>query len=379
MPITPLPYPLPSAIPNTLEWGHTHANPLLAWSPHTVTVQLIFVAWTGRAIAVLACLMICVIIGLRIRLARMALRERKFYRRWRPLLMRAALGDTVVFPRLEKPDWALLFGLWNFIHDSVRGSARTNLNVVGVSLGLDVQAEAWVGSPNVRKRLIALIALGNMRHARSWPIWKQMLQDENSVIALAALRGMLLTDPGKAMKVVIPYIAEREDWSPTRVANFLQEAGTDVVAGPLARAALLAEPHQASRLVRYLAALDADLALPAVRKLVNRTKDPGLIAACIPMLRGFEDLTLVRELARHDAWFVRVQAIAALGRLGVPGDEDLLLLALNDREWWVRYRAAQALYGLRYLSEEEFARIRSRQEGFARDMLEHVFAEGPFR
>ena len=97
------------------------------------------------------------------------------------------------------------------------------------------------------------------------------------------------------------------------------------------------------------------------------------------MLRGFEDLTIVRELTRHDAWFVRVQAVQALGRLGVPGDEDLLLLALNDREWWVRYRAAQALYSLRYLSDDEFARIRARQQGFARDMLEHVYAEGPFR
>jgi hypothetical protein len=378
MPIPRPPYPLPSAIPNTLDWGHA-TSPLLAWSPHTVTTQLIYVAWTGRAIGALAVIMVIVIIGLRIRLARMALRERKFYRRWRPLLMRAALGDQVQFPPLERADWALLFGLWNFIHDSVRGAARTNLNRVGRTLGLDVHAEAWLTSTNVRKRLIALIALGNLRHAGSWPMWRQMLQDDNSVIALAALRGMLLTDPKRAMKTVIPFIAEREDWSPTRVANFLQEAGTDVVAGPLARAALMADPQQASRLVRYLAALDAELARPAVRKLVARTKDPGLIAACIPMLRGFEDLSLVRELARHDAWFVRVQAIAALGRLGVPGDEDLLLLALNDREWWVRYRAAQALYGLHYLSEEEFGRIRSRQQGFARDMLEQVYAEGPFR
>jgi hypothetical protein len=49
---------------------------------------------------------------------------------------------------------------------------------------------------------------------------------------------------------------------------------------------------------------------------------------------------------------------------------------LSDREWWVRYRAAQALVELPWLAQAE---LRALQDGltdrFAADMLAQVVAE----
>jgi hypothetical protein len=359
-------------MPPTAPW--ILAAPLATLVRHAPNPQLQIVAWLGWGLLLLTGILV-----MRARLAIVEARARRFNAVWRPLLMKGILDYGVSYPPVQSGEWIMLFGLWNHLHESFRGEARRKLNDFAREIGMDKVAREYLESNGVRRKLIGLIALGNLRHAPSWAQFKELIQDESPMLSLAALRGLLLIDARRSMPIVIPAIATREDWSPVRVASFLEAAGVDVVAVPLAKAAMAMEPREATRLVKYLAAMDASAAVPYIREILAVTKHDALIAACLPMLRGFEDLSTIRTYVRHPVWYVRVQAATMLGKLGVPGDEDYLLLLLNDREWWVRYRAARALANMAFLSDEDHVRIRERQEGFAKDMLSQAYAEGPFR
>jgi HEAT repeat protein len=71
-----------------------------------------------------------------------------------------------------------------------------------------------------------------------------------------------------------------------------------------------------------------------------------------------------------------MHAAAALGRLGESSDVEHLQPLLADPQWWVRYRAAQALSRLPGLDHEGMQRIRAAQnDRFACDVLDQVMAE----
>jgi hypothetical protein len=62
--------------------------------------------------------------------------------------------------------------------------------------------------------------------------------------------------------------------------------------------------------------------------------------------------------------------------MGEDDDEKRLVPLLSDREWWVRYRAAQALSRLPHMDEPKLKTIQAVQSNpFARDMLAQVMAE----
>jgi HEAT repeat protein len=84
----------------------------------------------------------------------------------------------------------------------------------------------------------------------------------------------------------------------------------------------------------------------------------------------------VRSLAAHPQWIVRVQAAAALGRLGGEEDAQRLQTMLGDPEWWVRYRAGLALVQLPFVSRQSLTALCAQLgDRFAADMLRQVLAE----
>jgi HEAT repeat protein len=73
---------------------------------------------------------------------------------------------------------------------------------------------------------------------------------------------------------------------------------------------------------------------------------------------------------------VRLQAAKALGRIGEHTDVNRLVPLLGDKEWWVRYRSAQALLGMSFFSLTEAEMLRTNlSDRFARDMLAQAIAE----
>jgi HEAT repeat protein len=129
-------------------------------------------------------------------------------------------------------------------------------------------------------------------------------------------------------------------------------------------------------MVGYLELAYNVAALPAARMIAELSHDPEVLAACLRLLNSAEDLPVVRDCLSHQDSRVRVQACAALGRIGEARDEELLVPRLSDTEWWVRYRAAQALSRLPHMHEPKLKTIQAAQANpFARDILAQVMAE----
>jgi len=54
----------------------------------------------------------------------------------------------------------------------------------------------------------------------------------------------------------------------------------------------------------------------------------------------------IREYTKHPQWSVRSTAVTALSKIAPEDCYEDLLRCLCDREWWVRFHAAEALYSL---------------------------------
>ena len=113
-----------------------------------------------------------------------------------------------------------------------------------------------------------------------------------------------------------------------------------------------------------------------LRILLERSQSDLLTSRLLKHIDSIQEIDLVRHYTGHAQWPIRMQAIAALGRIGQREDLPALLQGLSDREWWVRYRAAQSLVKIIGMNLEELAMILEKLEDpFAVTMLKHAIAE----
>ena len=317
------------------------------------------------AIIVLAIVLLVVILLMRLALQASERRRARFVDTWKPLLAESLLERPGGLPPIRKTDELAFLYLWNYYQESVRGDSKDNLNAVARLAGADGIAKRWLEHRTMRLRLIAVTTLGHLREASCWDALERLAADENAFLSLASARALIHIDAAAAMSVVIPLIASRTDWSPVKVAGILNEAGTEIVAKPLAHAAASAPPDQAVRIIRCLEATRSTGALPVIRQmLLEQAPDDRVIPACLHLFGEFgdpKDLPIVRAYAGHALWPVRVQAAAALGRMGTEEDQERLIRMLVDEQWWVRYRAAEALARLSFIGREKLQMIQAGQ------------------
>jgi HEAT repeat protein len=281
--------------------------------------------------------------------------------------------------------------LWNHLQESLLDESKDHLNQIAKALSIQHAALHLLRRGNLRERLLAIVTLGQLRERAAWDQLLPIAQREGVLLSVAAARALVMIDPAKAVPELIPLLMRRADWPVSRVANMLQIAGAEVISDQIANAALkaaLAESEQhangdskpagndPARMVGYLELAYNVAALPAARMIAELSHDPEVLAACLRLLNSAEDLPVVRDCLSHQDSRVRVQACAALGRIGEARDEELLVPRLSDTEWWVRYRAAQALSRLPHMHEPKLKTIQAAQANpFARDILAQVMAE----
>jgi HEAT repeat protein len=339
----------------------------------------------------LALLLLVVVLLMRGALVLRERRRQKFLAVWQPILVNAVDIATSDLPRLAHRDQPEFLLLWNHLQESLLDESKDHLNQIGKALGIQHAALRLLRRGNLRERLLAIVTLGQLRERAAWEQLLTIAQREGVLLSVAAARALVMIDPTKAVPELIPLLMTRADWPASRVANMLRIAGADVISDQIANAALksaLAETVQnpngdgnsatsdPARLVRYLELAYNVAALPAARTIAELSHDPEVLAACLRLLNSAEDLPVVRECLSHQESYVRVQAAAALGRLGEDDDEERLVSLLSDREWWVRYRAAQALSRLPHMREPKLKTIQAAQTNpFARDILAQVMAE----
>lgn len=280
---------------------------------------------------------------------------------WRPVLAQSLIEAPSTLPSIHPRDRILFLYLWNTFQESIKGDSSTELGTIIGRLKLGPVVRRFLTHGTMRQQLLALVTLGHLKDPLVWPTVVTLVHTENPFLSIEAARALVRIDAPKAIPVLVPLIATRTDWSPLKVLAILQGAGEPLVARALGEAAQHATPEIAARLIRYLASIRSQRALPFVRLLLNRQPlDHDVLASCLTLFGQCtdpQDLPIVRRHLTHPTWFIRVHAATALGKMGLEEDEPALISLLQDAHWWVRYRAAEALSVLPSMTDDKLSRL----------------------
>ncbi|MEN9543391.1 MAG: hypothetical protein RLZZ598_224, partial [Pseudomonadota bacterium] len=303
---------------------------------------------------------------------------------WQPLMARVALGEALpeTLPALARRHRGELMLLWIRLQDGLRGSAHAHLNRLAERLRLrdDALRGLRSGRGGMGRRVLGLATLGHLRHAEDATLLDAALDDPLPLVSLSAARALLQIDGAGSAPRVLDRFLLRPDWPTPRVGTLLREAGADAVAAPLIERLLAGSAEQQQRLLPLLRFAESPHSGSAVHRLVERSTDPQVLSIALRQLHGSESLTRIRTLAAHPDALVRSAAAQALGNVGLREDQPLLVRLMSDRDWWVRYRAAQAQLTLPGTNAEAVIALRRRlTDRYARDVLDHVCAEQALR
>lgn len=338
--------------------------------------KLLFAFWLGVAVTAMTFVMLGVIVVMR----QVVLHKERVHANavtfWRQHVVATGQVPEGGLPPLQRRDLSGFIEVWNEVHEALNGATTPYLRELAGAIGLQPYLYEMLASRRFHDHLLAIIALGHVRDPADFDAVLKFIDDRNPIVSLCAARALMQIDPQRAVTRFVPAIVHRTDWSQGTVARILQEAGSENVSEQLSEATLRANADIAPRLIRFLANINPQAAAPIIRRTILEAADERLISTCLQVMANPDDLDVVRPLLAHSRWHVRMQAAVTLGRLGVPGDEVRLVAMLSDPQWWVRYRAAQALTKLSFIDRETVRQIQHEQsDGYARDIIKHVLAE----
>jgi len=337
--------------------------------------------WVSIAVVALVLFLMAYILFLRALLLLKERRYRDFSAMWSPILLNATGNKPDHPPRVNYADRFSFLILWNTLREEKDGDVKTRnwMNSVAVETGIDRVARRLLKKRSIRKKLLAVVTLGQLRDKSQWEKLCQMALSDHALLSLAAAQALARIDREEAVPIIVPLVVRRVDWPAAKVASILEEIGPDLVAKPLADAILEAPVEEMQRLIPYLETCHDAIALSVVHRILKDPPHDKVIGPCLYVIGKFRDkndLKLVRQYLTHPRWHVRAYAAACLGRIGTKEDEAKLAALLADSEWWVRYRAAQAIMDLPFSSLERVRKLKEYlNDRYARDILEQVIAE----
>lgn len=337
-----------------------------------LVIQLSF--WTGVAAFTMAVPVLVGVMILQYFAQRRRRRSQRFRAAWHPLLIQSLVEVPTDLPLLRLGEIRLFLDFWVYLHETIRGGATASLDAVLRLVGADGAAMRMLHSSRLADRLVAVMALGHLRERSVWGELQQLTHSPSPELSLAAARALVLIDAQAAMEGLVPLLGSRTDWSLVKVAGILSETGSDIAAPALHQALAEASLDAAERLIRCLEATGSPISLPLVRQIMGRDEtDSQLLIACLRYAGrcgGPTELSVVRARLAHPRWPVRLHAVLSLGKIGVAEDVPLLVSRLMDDEWWVRYRAAEALAGLPCVALPQLLQIQTdHADTLARDLL----------
>lgn len=331
--------------------------------------------WTGVGALVLTLLLGAQIIRLRIALRARQRREAQALARWRPIFNAVIVGEPpATLPALTKAERPHFIKLWVHLQASLRGEASDALKALARRLDVERDARVMLVRGPRTERLLATLLLGHLGDRDSWDTLRTLAGSPDVTLSLSALWALVRIDPHAAAAYLTPLFVERDDWAMSHVAGILKEASAPV-AGVLAALLPTLAPERVPRALRIAEALRIDLPADMLAAAMAGD-DVALVTAALRIVATPDARDQVRGLLAHPDWQVRVLAAKALGRIGDASDVGRLATLLGDREWWVRYRAAQAIVELPWLGPADLDALHaSLSDRFAADIFAQVIAE----
>ncbi len=332
--------------------------------------------WIGIAAVVMICLLILQITGLRIRLLRRTRRAAASVAHWRPVITAVLAGLPVERPEfLNRCDEVEFLKLWLHFQANVRGDARQSLNQLAIDMGSDQVTLRMLNKGGRGEKLLAILVAGHLGSKSAIEALQRLAHLPDRLVSVHATIALVQIDPELAARSIAPELIVNSTWSVREVVTVLQ--GARVQCEPVLNALLpVTLPQHLARLLQVMDGLRIFLPAAQVQPLFSHESVEVLIcalrAAASPSLRSD-----VLQHVEHQDWRVRMHAAKALGRLGQRGDIAVMIGMLSDREWWVRYRCAQALATMPFLKQDEIRQLADdATDRFAGDMLRQVLAEG---
>lgn len=328
-----------------------------------VDTELSLDFWYISAIALCGIVLLLFISILLFRRNRLASQRRhqRITQEWGPLLTQCLEGSHPPLPALTRRDHIDFLYLWNQSAEFLPETLMAPLVRIAQTVGSPHRATELLQSGLLSQRILAVVTLGRLQERSAWAPLSTLLTHHNSFLAFGAAQALLRIDANAALPLLIPILGQRTDWSPIKIVSMLQTAGQDLASEVLVKAAIQGHPDLSPRLIRYLPVTKSRKGLPILRRfLQDELPSTNMLAASLFVFGEFRDpadLPLVRQHLTHSAWYVRVQAATALGKLGTVEDEDRLIALFNDDQWWVRYRAGEALVSLESMTEEKLMRL----------------------
>jgi HEAT repeat protein len=353
----------------------------LEWLLRTDFDRLTEIAlWSIAAVLVTTLVLFVYTVGLRVATVAAVQRRNNFLLRWRDVfaisMLDAEAAVELRLPYVRRSDRIDLLEEWNRTRSMVDGAAVDNLIALARRTRIPKIARKRFHSRRMSAQILAVQTLGHLRESSFRDEIAQLLEEENTALSITAAAALVDIDSDFAIGRIVPMISNRRDWPKNRVSVLLRDAGSDRVSEPLYRAIRSASNKDKTYLLQFARLMESETLDAMLSDLIRENNDAGVINAALKIVRGYHGVPRIAALTQHDAWFVRMQAANVLGRIGQQEHVSLLEALLDDREWWVRYRAAQAITRLPFLGPNRLRRIRLRQaDRYATDILQQAFAE----
>ncbi len=295
---------------------------------------------------------------------------------WRPVLAEIMVNYPGEVPKLKYMHRRTFLIEWNRLYSLVRGEARTRLQVLAHHKRLGQIAQRYFRRSNMRYRLQAIVTLGRIQEHSVWDKLIDLVHDRHAILSLTAAQALVDIDSQAAMQFLVRHIIRRRDWPAARVAMLLHSAKPHGLSELLERAFLLASDDDIPHIIRFLGSSHFDPTLKSLCSKLGQSHDSRIIAACIDAANDANGLQLARKHASHPEWFIRLHVARALGRVGTREDIDTLIRLMSDPQWWVRYRSAQSLAQLPFISIDYLKQVyHELSDHYARDILHQVITE----
>lgn len=348
--------------------------------------------WIGFGTAAVTGLLLIALFALKWSKERQTHKEAKFQAIWQPLLMACALEDKLpaTLPALNKEQKWLFIKLWVRLQATLKGAPNERLRLLGKQMGCALIARKLLASHHRSEKVFGLMALAYMHDEDDWQLLLPHLYQSRNTLAVYASIGLLKINPEQAAPLVIDQLLKRSDIDLITAASVLKPfrkhlhaaLGNHIVEASKCSMENPTEYSSGSKipeitwLFKMAHALDMNISTGVLLPFLQAQQPIDWVIGAMRLLKVPDGLIAVRELAQHGAWEIRNQVCLTLGKMGDASDIPLLTQLLMDPQWWVRYRAAQALIGLPFVARDDLNKlIASLPDRYARDMAQQVFAE----
>jgi hypothetical protein len=303
-------------------------------------------------------------------------RTEKFRSVWRSVITECIFEAPDTLPYLPRSYMRHFVIEWNLFYGSLRGDSHDHLLELAKRVHTDKFALRCLVARQPKIRILGVITLGNMRVEKAWGLLASLARTSDVVISLSSVRALLQIDSERAMNDIFDLFLTRQDWPMHNVVQLLKDVDQHLIIPRMKKQLLTTDENRQAKLLQYLDALHCRDLIPELKQLLAADPDGRIIGLCLQLIYEPEGRDLALRYIDYFRWHVRVHAASALGRVGMPEDVDTLTALLEDKEWWVRYRAACAISEMPFVTTDKLKEIsRSTKDQYARDMLDHVIAE----